>query len=124
MLKTLALPSFFQFAAPGRQDQALGRKNSQIVPKWRKIAAMGLIAANVFLLMSYLTAVNSYASTGYQIQTLQKRVSILTEENDSLSVKVAQTSSMISAQNDFAGQNFVSAGTPQFLLQTNQFSQR
>ena len=124
MLKSFALPSFINFASASRPVSVLKRR--AVLPAravWRQAAAIGLVGLNILLLLSYLIAVNSYASTGYEIKTLQNRLSQLTEESKTMTIKVSEISSMVGVQNDFLSANFVPAGTPQF-LQSNQLSQR
>jgi hypothetical protein len=123
MIKSLSLPGFFNLVTTSKIAPTSKRRPVSSGPMARrKAAGLLLVAANVFLLLSYLTAVNSYASTGFEIKTLQNRLSAETLENKSMSVKYAEASS-VNMQNDFVSANFVSAGTPQF-LQDNQFSQR
>lgn len=82
-----------------------------------------LIVFNVLLFISFLSGVNSYSSTGYEIKKLQNRLSYLTEENKKLNLKVAESSSIVTVENEFLDKYFVSAGTPEF-LQINQYSQK
>lgn len=90
---------------------------------WRGTLAAGLAVLNVILLLSYVYGVNQYATAGFEIKTLQKKVDDLNEDNRKISLKVSEANSMISIQSDFLNSNFVAAGTPQF-LQFSQYSMK
>lgn len=85
--------------------------------------AVLLIGINIMLLVSYIYGVNKYAGKGYEIKKLQTQLATLTEENKKISLKISEASSMVSIQNDFLSSNFVAAGTPKFLKET-QLTQR
>ena len=71
----------------------------------------------------YVLGVNSYASTGYEIQQEQVRLNKLQEENKKLMVKAAEVGSISQIQNEATVQNLVSITSEEF-LQPNHFSQR
>ncbi|MFI5205797.1 MAG: hypothetical protein ACHQVK_02560, partial [Candidatus Paceibacterales bacterium] len=92
---------------------------------FRFYLAVGLIAANGFFLMSYIYGVNEFAASGYQIKTLQTKLSALNTDNKTINLKVSEASSMVEIQSDFLSSHFVAAGTPRFLLaNSNQFTER
>ena len=122
MLKALALDSFWPqvFA---RTKNVAAKKST--VSNLRFYLAIGLIAANLVLLMSYIYGVNDYASKGYQIKALQKRLSVLNDDNKKVNLKVSEASSMVAIQSGFLSANFVPAGSSKFLeVSANQFTQR
>lgn len=124
MQKAIALENFWiswfnRPQAKAKNFQAAVREKSGA----RFYFAVGLIAFNAILLMSYVYGVNQYATAGYEIRTLQKKVSSLTEDNRKVSFKVSEAGSMVSIQTDFLNSNFVAAGTPTF-LQAGQFTMK
>ncbi len=120
--KTLALHSIFNFA-PRRQAASAGYRHAAKPAPWQPWAAGILAVASLVLLVSYLVSVNSYAATGYQIKRLQVQLSALNDQNQKMTVKVAEVSSMVDIQSQVLGADFVPAGTPTF-LQANQISMR
>ena len=124
MQKVFALENFWVslFNKPKIQTRNF---QAAVMPKsdLRFYFAVGLIALNVMLLMSYVYGVNQYSSVGYEIKSLQKRLSVLTEDNRKISLKVSEAGSMVSIQSDFLNSNFVAAGTPTF-LQVSQFTMK
>jgi len=119
MIKALALDNIFApvFSKAKKQSFAVP---SRPVKFWLSVA---LIAANAVLLMNYIYGVNDYANKGYEIKSLQKQVSSLTDDNRKITLKVSQASSMVSIQSDFLSSNFVPAGTAKFLNpNSNQFT--
>lgn len=120
MEKVLALGNFWTPSFTKNKTKVLGK---QAAGSLRLVVAIALIALNISLLMSYVYGVNKYASKGYEIKKLQTQLSVLSEENKKISLKISEASSMVSIQSDFLNSNFVAAGTPKF-LQTTQLSQR
>jgi cell division protein FtsB len=127
MLKALSLPSFYSNIFSGisgtKTKKQFARSSSGSNLYWLSVL---FISANVVVLMSYVIGVNSYASKGFEIKTLQARMDQLTKTNKALSLKVAEVSSMVNIQSDFLGADFVTAGTPKFLQTSpqNQITQR
>lgn len=123
MLKTLALDNFFGLVRPDRHFSAARHKTVGKPSAWQFWASLVLAVACFFVAASYLVSVNSYAATGYQIKELQNQLSVLTDQNQKLTVKAAQVTSIVAVQNQLLGADFVPAGTPQF-LQINHLSER
>jgi hypothetical protein len=124
MLKALALDNFWSsFSRRKISGVHLIKKTESSHGIFRFWFSIALIAANVFLLMSYIYGVNQFANTGYQIDVLQKQLNTLNNSNKLINLKVSEASSMVQIQNDFAAANFVSAGTPKF-LQTSRVAER
>ena len=124
MLKALALdnflPSFSSRKTAGiHVIKKVESKNSVL----RLYLAIGLIAVNTLLLMSYIYGVNQYANTGYQIAVLQKKLSALNDSNKAINLQVSEATSMVQIQTDYTSVNFVPAGTPKF-LQVPQVAER
>jgi hypothetical protein len=115
MIKALALENFWATVFSKAKKQSFV-KESHSVKYWLSV---GLIAANVILLMSYIYGVNDYTNKGYEIKTLQKKLSALTEDNKKINLKVSQATSMVGIQSDFLNANFVAVGTPKFLSVNN-----
>lgn len=123
MLKALALDSFWSPFLPKtkKANFKIAKKSGSEASRF--VMAAVLIAANALLLMGYIYGVNESASSGYEIKTLQNKLSDLSADNKKLNLKVAEASSMVSIQNDFLSANFVPSGTSKY-LQVNQFSER
>jgi hypothetical protein len=129
MIKALALNRVFpngflkthhRVINPGTKIGA--RVNNQTkTSSFRAWLGIGLVAANAVLLLSYIYGVNQFASQGYQISVLQKRINTLSADNKQLNLKIAQATSMVSIQNDFLSSGYILAATPQF-LQTDNLS--
>ena len=122
MPKALALDNFsFPFFS---KTKSFALKNSSVNNN-RFYLALGLIAINSIMLFSYILGVNNFASQGYQIKALQKQLSVLSEDNKKISLKVSEANSMVAIQSGFLSANFVAEGTPKFLeVIQNQFTQR
>jgi hypothetical protein len=118
--KALALENFW---VPGFFKAKKYITNSKQQSQPRFWLAVGLIAINTFLLMSYIYGVNDYANKGYQIKALQTQLASLTDANNKINLTVSEASSMVSIQTDFLNANFVQAGTPIF-IQPEQFTER
>ncbi len=125
MLKTLALETFFNPSLFKSKSPAL-QKNE--VNKARVWLTIGLIGLNLLLLGAYIYGVNDYASNGYEIQSLKKKLTRLSDENKKIAMKVSEANSMVVIQTDFLNANFVAAGTPKFLfindIASNRLTQR
>jgi len=118
MLRDLALNNIFNFNSVARTAPLAARKSAGKSHTGQSILAAGLIAVNVVLLASYLVSVNGSAASGYEIKKMRTELATLTEENQKLNVKVSEISSMVSIQDQVLSADFVPAGTPQFLQQT------
>jgi len=116
MQKALALDNFWpSFSRRKTSGIHLIKKTESRHGVFRFWFSVALIAANTFLLMSYIYGVNQFANTGYQITVLQKQLSALNDSNKAFTLRVSEASSMAQIQNDFLSANFVPAGTPKFL---------
>lgn len=122
MIKELALENLFVFGSSKTK-----KVSSKIISKEeggvRFIIGSFLIALNLLVLMNYIYGVNEFASSGYEIKSLQKQQTALNAENKKISIKVSESVSMVAIQNDFLNSNFVSSGTTKFLSE-KQFTQR
>ena len=124
MIKALALNNFWPSFLRGKTSGIhVIKKTESRYSIFRFWFSIGLIAANAFLLMSYIYGVNQFANTGYQITVLQKQLSALNDGNKVLTLRVSEASSMVQIQNDFLSANFIPAGTPKF-LQASQVAER
>lgn len=115
MVKTSVLENFWTPFLPKTKVSGVKRSATVVNFNFRFLLAIGLVSANVVLLMSYIYGVNDFASQGYQITQLQKRISILTDENKIATLKNSEAKSMVNIQNDVLNADFVPAGTPKFL---------
>lgn len=114
MIKVLALENLFGFAKTKRSiSKTIGKEDVSLA----YIIGSFLIALNLMLLMNYIYGVNKFASSGYEIKSLQKQLSALTAENKKISIKVSESVSMVEIQNDFLSSNFVTTGTTKFLTE-------
>ena len=116
MFKALALDNFLLGIFP--QPKAKTTKFQSVISNKSDTnfyLALSLVAVNVFLLGSYIYGVNNYASKGYEIRTMQSKISDLDSNIKDLKLQVAKATSMTNIQTDFAATNYVPAGTPKFL---------
>lgn len=120
MLKTLNIAQFFPELTLSRTHKY--QHPARKVSKWFILSTITL-AVILAVLLSYLSGVNSYASTGYEIQSLQGKISELSEENKRINLVVSEKSSILNVETELAELNFVPVGTPTF-LQVNQYTQR
>ncbi len=74
-----------------------------------------MIAVGAVLFVWYLLGVNAYASKGFEIKQIQNNISALTEANKKLNLSLSEKYSIATIQEDFAKNNFVPAGQPQYL---------
>ena len=104
---------------------ATKKKQSFRAPLKPQAVWLGFFLASLcaVVLMSYLFGVNSYSSKGYEIKSLQTKLTQLSEDNKKMNLKVSEISSMVGIQSELQNSNFISAGTPLF-LEVNQFSQK
>ena len=122
MLKALALENFW---APVFSKTKITSSKAETANNRRFYLVLCLIITNAVLLAGYIYGVNAFASKGYEIKTLQKRLDSMNEENRKINLKVSEAGSMVSIQSGFLNANFVSAGTPKFLeINSSQFTQR
>jgi hypothetical protein len=113
MIKALALERMWPAVFLKPHHRVINKQTS--VSSWKLWLSIGLIAANAVLLMNYIYGVNQFASQGYQIGVLQKRLATLTADNKQMNLKIAQATSMVTIKNDFLSANYVPASTPKFL---------
>ncbi len=121
MLKTLRLGDFFAEAllinSKKRRHYLVEKRGA-----WFWLSSI-LLVFMLVLLMNYISGVNSYASTGYEIKQQQKKLSLLTEKNRQMTLKISEASSIVNIETDLADSNFVSIDSARF-VQTAQYSQR
>ncbi len=116
MFKVLNLINFFPLVSGSNTKR-------QIVPRLQKARTslpqkvfLGFfVVVNVLLLSNFLYGVNQNASSGYEIKTLQNKISVLSEENTKLQMKVSEISSMSAILTELETLGFVTAETPKFL---------
>lgn len=120
MFNTLELHNFFSSPSVAKNRKQLTGVPPRSRQKWLAIA---LIGVNLALLLSFISGVNSYAAKGYEIKELQQKMGLLSEENQKLSVKVSEISSIMQIQSQLSQSDFVPVTGAKF-LQVNQFSQR
>ena len=120
MFKALTLTLF----GSGIKTKATSARKES-VNNWRFYLSLALVVVSILLLVSYIYGVNAFASAGYEIKTMQKKLGLLNEENKKIKLKVSEASSMVMIQTDFLNANFVPAGTPKFVeVGISQFTQR
>ena len=119
MIKALALDRVWPSVFIKSHHRVINKQAS--VSPWRLWVSVGLIAANALLLMNYIYGVNQFASQGYKISVLQKRLATLTADNKQMNLKIAQATSMVTIKKDFLSANYVVATTPKF-LQTGELT--
>ncbi len=122
MTKALSLPGFW--SSNFSKTKITAANNTQGV-NWGFFLAVTLIVASVVLLASYIYGVNAFAQQGYEIESLQKRLKLLNDDNKKINLKVSEASSMVMIQSDFLSSSFVPAGTPKFVeVNNSQFTQK
>lgn len=83
-----------------RYETALDYVGTLSLPAWlfdirTKIALVMMIPV---LAVGYLMQINSVSTSGYVIHTLEKKVSVVSQETDNLQTQVAEHQSMVSIQ--------------------------
>lgn len=124
MVKEFALNNFWAPVFSKTKVSYTAKKTQSPAHFW---LAVGLIAANTVLLMSYIYGVNDFASKGYEIKALQTKLNNLNEDNKKINLKISEATSMVAIQSDFLSANFVPAGTAKFLVvdpNANRLTQR
>lgn len=119
MFRTLALFNPFPTSSRLKAKTQIRSVSPQRTHWW----AVGLIAANAVLLLSYILGVNGYAATGYEIKQMQSSLNQLTDQNKKVSLQVSEISSIVQIQTDLSNSSFVPANSSKF-LQINQLSER
>lgn len=122
MFKVLNLINFFPLVSGSNTKR-------QFVPRLQKTRASFsqkvffgfFVVLNILLLSNFLYGVNQNASSGYEMKALQNKISVLSEENTKLQMKVSEISSMSAIQTELETLGFVTAETPKF-LQTVQYT--
>jgi TRAP-type mannitol/chloroaromatic compound transport system permease large subunit len=127
MFKALSLPSFLDVTRPvSVSARSLARRHTPAKQKTNPkifIASLALLAVNVVVLGMYFVGVNTYAGKGYEIRSLQSKLVALNEDQKKLNLKIAEQSSVLGLQTDFANAHYVPVSGATF-LQTNQFSMK
>lgn len=95
--------------------------------KLKTYGAYGLLALNLFLLVSYVINMNTSAAAGYEVSQIQKNIHALTEQNKKLNLQTSEVSSMLSLNSNLTDSHFVPANNPEFItpsVNNNQLSQK
>lgn len=121
MSKTLIFPNtFIKSQALLKSEKQTARKTKQVILPFLTLVIMMF---NAYLLVNYMTKINTYSSKGYEIKKLQVKIANLDEVNKKLSKQVAENASMLRIQEDYLNSNFVAAETARF-VETGKFTQR
>ena len=120
MLKEISLPTFFS-SPQGRVIRATGLRHESKAKKALVIFLAGLCAT---LLFSYVLGVNNYASTGYEIKSMQNKISALNQENKKLNLSFSEKASVSNYAAELARSGFTQVKGTTFLQGTSQYSQR
>ena len=120
MLREISLPSIFT-SPRSRTVRATGLRQES---KAKKAAVIFLAALSAVLLFSYVLGVNNYASTGYEIKTLQNKISALNQENKKLNLSISEKASVSNYEAELAQSGFTQVKGTTFLQAENQYSQR
>jgi hypothetical protein len=131
MIKTAALTNWFPFGQGKTKIKVYGKSNgtaqvsvsNRVVLASRKqssalhgllhtensrvLAAYGLAAGIVVMFVINLFSVNYNVATGYKINSVQKQIASLTEENKRLVLKMSEAGSIAPMQENFAAEHFV-----------------
>ncbi len=120
MLKELSLPAVF-LSTTNRAIRATGIKQAS----WgRKALVLGLAALNTALLFAYILGVNNYASTGYEIKTLQNKISQISQENKKLILSISERASVSNLQAELSQSGYTVVKATTYLQDESQYSQR
>jgi len=124
MFKALGLTDFFSEAlliSPRKRHISNSYKAQSHFWFWPSVVLMALIVA---ALMNYVSGVNGYASTGYEIKKLQREMDLLSEQNKQMTLKISESSSMVNIENELANLNFVPIDSSRFVQAPSQYSQK
>ncbi len=123
MSKVFALPAlpFFGSRSSSRATRSASRPAARRSSRRLRLHIVLAVAA-IFLLLSYLVAVNRNASLGYQVTSLNRSISQLTQDNQKLMVRLSEANSLASPQ--INGTEWVNVKTAEFLAAPQHFSQR
>lgn len=119
MIKELSFPGLFRFShTQSARTHFIKRENFG-----KKIWVAALLIVNTALLFMYILGVNNYASTGFEIKSLQNIINQIDQENRKLTLQISERTSVASLQQELMGSGFV-AVKQNLYLQQQQFSQK
>ncbi|GEM_PF-6332166 len=82
---------------------------------WFKVSLTSLILVNVMAMLTYFFGINMYAAKGYEIKQLHKKIDSLTTEQQKLSLKAAEFSSLTQVQAGIQTWEFVPVTQTEFV---------
>jgi hypothetical protein len=96
-----------------RRQHHHARKAAFRLPRGAGAIALGVLVVGFFV--GYLVQVNATSSKGFQIRTLQNRISELKETGDKMELKVAQEQSVASVEQKVQAMGMVPAQQVQYV---------
>ncbi|MBI3232253.1 MAG: hypothetical protein HYZ51_04205 [Candidatus Doudnabacteria bacterium] len=120
MIKELSLPQIF-YRPPAKAVRAIGLKEALLLTK---ALVIFLVILNAGLLLSNILGVNTRASVGYEIKSLQGKINAFSQENKKLNLQITEKASVSSLENELKQNGFSLVESAKFLTGASQFSQR
>lgn len=120
MIKELSIPSILSVP----QSRAVRAYNLRQVSSARKIFAVFLAAVCAGLSFVYILGVNTYASTGYEIKSLQNKVSLAAEKNKQLNLQIAEKTSISNLESELGQQGYSQVKQLKYLKGDYQYTVR
>lgn len=128
-MKSVSITSFFGvhrkpehpgIASIKAKVRPAARSRFAVQPFWLYTSYV-LIALNLVVMFSYFLGVNAQAATGYEIQKIQDKIALYTDQNKQLNLKVSEQASIAQIQNDFVASGYVPVSSPTY-LQVDRFT--
>lgn len=118
MLKELSFPGIF--SAP----RVRAVKVSGIKPesRTRKLLVIVLAALNAGLLFAYIADVNTRASAGYEIKSLENKIQALSQDNKKLMLQISEKASVANLQTELLQNGFSFVKSSEFLQADSQYT--
>lgn len=120
MLREISLPTIFS-APRSRSVRATGLRQES---RTKKTLVIFFALLNAALLFSYVLSVNNYASTGYEIKSLQNKISQLSQENKKLNLNISEKASVANLEGELNKSGFLVVKNAKFLTGGSQYSQK
>lgn len=121
MLKELSIPSIFPVSSKSRLVRASNLRQASAA---RKVLAVVLASLCAALAFTYILGVNTYASTGYEIKSLQNKVSAAAEQNKKLNLQIAEKTSISNLESELVQSGYTPVKELKYLKGDSQYTIR
>ncbi len=109
---------------PGYHLEKVGSKVSRAELKMQTpLVGAAILGLGVLMVIVYLIQVNSFSTKGYEISTMQKKITQLREEQKNLEIQTAELQSLQRIQGDPTIINMVPVSSISY-VQTTSLTQR